>query len=55
MFYYGKNERQNFIDKWEYFLREDMYYDTVRCFYIDFDSVSIIEITDRLEEIKNNI
>lgn len=54
-FDFYRNEREYFIKKWEYFLSEDMYYDNIRCFYVDFDLVTIVEITDRLEETKNNI
>mgnify|MGYP001325892802 CR=1 FL=1 len=50
-FEYAREEREDFIKKVVYCKKEDMYYENVRLFYINYDDVTISEITD--EQFKN--
>ena len=52
---YQYHERQEFLDRWEYLLENDMYFDPPRCFFTSFTIMEIIELTDKLEELKNRI
>lgn len=52
---YQYHEREDFLNRWEYILKNDVYFDAPRCFFINFTTPEIIEITDKLEELKNRI
>lgn len=53
-FEYKRKEREEFIEKAEYLLKEDMYYDDVKLFFIDYDKLEIIPIKD-ISELKSRI
>lgn len=48
-------ERHLFMENWERKKSDDAYYDNIRTFLVDYDKVSITELTDRFEELKNAI
>jgi hypothetical protein len=52
---YQYNERQDFLDRWEYMLEKDRYFDTPKCFFTSFTMMEVIDLTDKLEELKNRI
>lgn len=52
---YQRSEREEFIEKWKYVLNGEVYFDAPKCFFIDFESVQITEITNKLTEIENSI
>ena len=49
---YEYDERQKFIREYEKFIKQDLYYDNVRCYYCNYEDC---DITDKMDEIKNNI
>lgn len=51
---FKRSEREQFIEKWEYALNEDLVFDLPKTYFIDFENVQIIEITDKLNELKEN-
>ena len=52
---FSKDQQEEFILKWKYVLKEDMYFDPPKTYYVDYETVSISDITDRLEELENSI
>ena len=48
-------ERHLFMEKWEYLLKEDYYYENVRTFLTDYTNLKITELTNKYEELKNAI
>ncbi len=52
---FAREQREEFISKWKYVIKEDMYFDSPKVFYIDYDKVEIVDITDKLDEIENQI
>mgnify|MGYP000166513854 CR=1 FL=1 len=52
---YNRSEREDFLKKWEYILKEEMMFDLPKVYFTDFDQLTLIDITDRLLEIKNTI
>jgi len=52
---YQYHERQDFLDRWEYMLKNDMYFDNPICYFTSFTMMEIIDVTDKLEELKNRI
>ena len=53
-FHFNRSEREEFIEKCEYLTKSDMYYDDVKMYYINFDTLEVIQITDKLfKEMKN--
>ncbi len=52
---YQYHERQEFLDRWEYLLNNDMYFDDPRCFFTSFTLMEIHALTGKLEELKNRI
>ncbi len=55
MMTYQRNEREEFILKWKYILENESYFDKPKCYFVDFENVSILEITNRLEELEKSI
>lgn len=49
------NEHIKLIDKWKYILNENSYFDPPKIYFINFESVGIVEITERLAELENQI
>ena len=53
---FHRDEREMFIEKWKKIIEEsDTYFDLPKTYYINFNKVEIIEITDKLTEIENSI
>lgn len=53
---YSKTEREDFIKRWEYLLNDGgYYYADVKAYFLNFQTNEMIEITDKLNEIKDNI
>lgn len=52
---YTPNERSDFINRWEYILKEYIYFDSPKCYFTDFEKMIIMDITDKLEELKERI
>ena len=54
-FTYDRTERHLFIEKWEHVLNNDMYYDNIKVYVIDFEHEKVINITNQFNEIKTSI
>lgn len=52
---FNRSDREQFIEKWKYILNENMYFDPPKVFFVNYDNCSIINITEKLFEIENNI
>ena len=52
---YFQNEREDFINRWEYILKQDIYFDPPKCYFTDYQKMIIIDITDKLTELKERI
>lgn len=48
-FTYKRSERENFITKCKYLLKEDMFYDDVKMYFIDYDNLYVVEIKDIID------
>lgn len=53
--HYSVNEREDFIKSWETKLEKDMFYDNVKTYFINFDTVHIEELTNKLTELKEAV
>ena len=53
--YFNKSERESFIERAEYLIKNDMYFDDIKLYFINFEIPKIIDITDRLQELKESI
>jgi len=53
-FTYKRSEREDFIAKCKYLLREDMFYDDVKMYFIDYSNLTLTEIKD-ITELENTI
>ena len=51
-FTFKRSEREQFIEKVKYLQREDMYYDDIKMYFIDYNKLTIVKIEDikQLEE-----
>ena len=55
-FSFKRSEREDFIEKCNHLLKEDMYYSDIKMYYINFDKLEVVEITNEiLEEMKKSI
>jgi hypothetical protein len=52
---YQRNEREDFLEKWEYVLKYDDRFDEPKVYFTNFETMEILDITDKLEELKNRI
>lgn len=52
---YDRKEREAFLEKWDSLLKNEMYYDDIKTYYVNYDTMEMIELTDKMDELKKSI